>query len=464
MVGGGETANHFWQSARRPVYPYFIWIIVVGLILALQPFYRPFGLSSYDWQRWVETVMLATLSVPCLLYFVRIIGLLSRQIVIGLLCLMVATTISVISSCLGWVSLVSMLRFWLWVLVLVSLPFMYVSLTQNAHSVIAVVVVSGLGVYMCYLCVGIFVLMNSGVYDRTMVVTGFVNVNHAAGFLALSVLVLPALSSNIPNKFNRLGESGVAIVAVLAVTLLLIIGSRGSLLGMVIGTLAVLTFAKRDVAINYCNKMLYYFISGVSVYFVLKWLNHGEANTSEKSFFSDSGRFELYELAWVGVSGAPFWGNGPLSFASLESTPFTHSHNLILTFLYEYGLVAAFFVLSVIIVSVVWVCKIRDRWCSKPGAVAGMAVVVAFVVHSQFSGVAMIPLSLCLLALGISFWGASIIDGMRVVPDYSVWSFSLSLVIGGVYLGLVFLYWMGLSEPMLPNPRFWLKGELPLGS
>lgn len=450
------------QCSKRGVH-FSILVLIAGFFFAVQPIYQPFNLSSFDWQRWVEAFILAFLSLSCVPRLFKlgyILSAFSRNV---LLALVVSTVISTFFSQSGWVSWVSLLRFWLWTAILLAFPFIYAAATEGTRRMLACGIMAGLAVYAWYVGFGIFVLANNGVYDRAIAVAGFANVNHAAGFLALAIMILPALSSKMPAGLDFWGRSVALFVAAPLVMLLVIIGSRGSFVGMTMGVLAVVAIAERDAAMVYCKQLSAYMVSGACLYVCLHFIVPDGANLRGRSLLSDNGRLELYELAWEGISTAPVFGHGPFSYAALEYTPLTHPHNFFLTFLYEYGGASAFFGALLLTVLVVYVIKMRTRWKASLDAVAGMAVVIAFVVHSQVSGVAMIPLSIFVFAFAIGLLGAPLVGGAITKKHNSLLCLGLSLIIGSSYLVLVCIYWMELNDTMLTNPRFWLRGELPLG-
>lgn len=454
----------FQNSSRKYVRCLPIWVLLAGFLLVVQPTYQPFGLAAYDWQRWIEALMLAFATSVCLPQGYRLCCLLTgpERCWLALLSLMMFASTAL--SDVGWLSWVALLRLWLWAALLVSLPVAFSYVSEGVGRKICWGVMAGLGLYAFYAGVGLFVLASHGVYDRTISVVGFANVNHAAGFLALAVMILPGVAVNVLSGSYRL-KSGVALlVAAPLVMLLFIIGSRGSFLGMVAGALAVIILAKREVSVPYCKTLIGYLLSGAALYGLLRWAVRGALESPEKSLFSDSGRLQLYQLAWDGIVSAPFWGHGPLSYAAIDETLLAHPHNLLLTFLYEYGGVATFLGVLLLAALSLWVLKNRARWSGSLEAAAGMAVVVAFTVHSQVSGLAMIPLSLCVLALGVGLWGAPLVTDVRINQNFSWWALGGAVVVGGVYLVLVSLYWTGLDEGMVSSPRFWLQGKLPLGS
>lgn len=437
--------------------------VAAFFLLILQPFYLFGGLHPYDHQRWLETLMLAYVALIGLPLIARYSIFLNLFWLYLFLLFGLATIASSILSGVGWVSWVSLLRMWLYLVLLTCSPFAFSQFADSTRSKFGWAVLAGLGVYAIYSCVGLFVLAGNGVYDRTVAVVGFANVNHAAGFLALAVLIIPALVFNASSRPSRFCRVAGIVVSTPLIMLLFVIGSRGSFLGMAAGVGAVFLLAKRNVAFEYSKRLGGYFIVGVFFYGVLRWVTEG-VPVPEKNLTSDSGRFYLYMLAWDGILEAPFFGNGPLSYAAHDKTVLTHAHNFLLTFLYEYGGVATFLGALLLAALSVWVLKNRARWSGSLEAAAGMAVVVAFAVHSQVSGLAMIPLSLCVLALGVGLWGAPLVTDVRISYHFRWWHFCGAFAVGGVYLILVSLYWAGLNEDMMASPRFWLQGKLPLGS
>lgn len=454
----------YFSTLNRAFSQFVLWSVILTLGVLTQPWFRPSLMYSYDFQRWVEALLLAITASVCLPFTCQRWCALLGPVRWGLLLLGMATVVSSSLSIVGWVSWASVLRLWLWGALLACLPFAFAIVVEGDRRKLDWALIAGLGLYACYAGIGLFVLASHGVYDRTISVVGFANVNHAAGFLALAVMILPGFAADDLSGPHRL-KSGIAIlVAAPLVMMLFIIGSRGSFLGMATGVLAVIILTKREVSVPYCKTLIGYLLSGAALYGLLRWSVRGTLESPEKSLFSDSGRLQLYQLAWDGIVSVPFWGHGPLSYAAIDDTLLAHPHNLLLTFLYEYGGVATLLGVLLLAALSVWLLKNRARWSGSIEAAAGMAVVVAFAVHSQVSGLAMIPLSLCVLALGVGLWGAPLVTGVRINQNFSWWPSGGAVVVGGVYLVLVSLYWTGLDEGMVPSPRFWLQGKLPLGS
>lgn len=217
-------------SANRAIAQGLPWFVVLILGLMLQPWFRPAAIQAYDFQRWVE-VLLLIVAGCCLPFFWLWVRLLAAPIQWGLFLLVLAMATSSYTSAMGWLSWISFLRFWLWIILLGCLPLVLCSAAENTHRKLGWAVMIGLGVYACYAGVGVFVLASNGVYDRTFAVAGFANVNHAAGFLALAVMILPDFSFDDLPERNFWKLSAALLVAALLVMLLFVIGSRGSFLG-----------------------------------------------------------------------------------------------------------------------------------------------------------------------------------------------------------------------------------------
>jgi len=174
--------------------------------------------------------------------------------------------VSAAFSEVGWLSWAALLRLCLWAALLVSLPVAFSCVSKGVGRKICWGVMFGLGLYAFYAGIGLFVLASHGVYDRTISVAGFANVNHAAGFLALAVMILPGFTADALSGPHRLKPGVATLVAAPLAMMLLIIGSRGSFLGMATGALAVIILAKREVSVPYCKTLIGYLLSGAALY------------------------------------------------------------------------------------------------------------------------------------------------------------------------------------------------------
>ena len=433
----------------------------LSLIVFFQPWLVPNGLHFYDYQRWVEAFVL-TLSGFAFVSVVDFGHALGRYFwSVALLILLVSISASV--SSVGWLSWVGTMRLILWSVVFFCIPFVFSRLPKKQFSVLFASLISALFLYAIYCLVGALALINNGVYSRVFMVSGFANVNHAAGFLMLATLLTPVLSresNSLSKAFPFMGTLSASVF----VFLLIVIGSRGSWVAGGAALFSSVVLFRGSESRRYLTQCIKCLILGGFLFLLIQGLTilQGiEYATSSKSITSDSGRLDLYLTAAEGVLQRPWFGQGLLSFAANSDSLYGHPHNIVLSSLYELGV--PFTLLVTLLLSVLGIKIILDRKVIGEDfySVGGLAVIVAFSVHSQFSGLSMIPATLVLFAFGV---GLALRRPAQSVGCAHKRACSLSkiAVFSGcsiAYLLMICLYWGGTSEHVEQKTRFWLNGN-----
>lgn len=437
--------------------------IVPFLILAvsLQPWWRP--LYANDFQRWVEAGVLVVVGMAVGAFLIwRGRPALGNVVTIGLLGIMlVFGVLNPFFSDVGWLSWVLVLRYGLWGLLFCVLLRSYPALSGRWRVRFAAAVLSVLCIYALYILVGLLTLLANAVNEAPFVVFSFSNVNHAAGFLMLTLLWLPALADRVVHKSVWAGRWALAAGAVLAL-LLFVIGSRGSFLAGFVALCAASLF--RGASLRwYLLRLASYFGSGFALFAALQlvaWhLGILEA-LSLSSLTSDSGRYFLWITGLTGFLDAPIFGHGGLSYAALPDTMLGHPHNLIVQLLYEFGAPFTLALSAIILRAVIVVVRKREVVAMSVPAIAGCAVTVDFLVHSQFSGLTMIPVSVAVLVLALA-------DGLAPALRHSTSttlirpaSISVGVLVVAAalaYLAATTLYW-NQNDDTLQKTRFWVNG------
>ncbi|WP_370233766.1 O-antigen ligase family protein [Alloalcanivorax venustensis] len=437
-------------------------LLVPGaLAVMLQPWVRPPSLHAFDFQRWVETAGLTLLTVlflpyagatlyrkPRVAFFVFFFAF--------LLCVSIwVSTAPILLS-------VSVFRMVLYSIVFIGFVSVWQECGNQKKTLFAVLLVLVLATYCLYLIVGTLSLVAFGVYDRTIAVFGFSNVNHAAGFMMLSLLLLPGTISLLPSR----GKAFVGVARVVGITfvfMLAVIGSRGALLASLVAGAVLMFFHEKKVVDQCLRWLLETFAIGLSIYLVFTvaaieleidlWVGN-------KQLIADSGRFQLYLAAWTGALDSPWLGNGPLSYASLPNITLGHAHNVLLTLLFEFG-----FLITLLLVALVfWLgCILLERRAviiESPVTVSGVAALLGFAVHAQFSGLLMIPATMFMVLVAGAFLAGPIMAPLPTVRASSATIFAtmLGAVLVTLYLLLVSQYWQAVNSDVSQKPRFWLHG------
>lgn len=450
-----------WTRERRGI------AILMGmaacLFCILQPWLRPFSLQPFDYQRWVEAFSLACL-VPLSISWAVLVLRQNRL----LLFLAVSSVLLVFFS--GFLNgshlflNVLTLRALLWVLVLLGAIFSWGVVSFRVKCAFSAFVMAVLLAYVAYTLVGVFSAVSEEVYDRGVFVFGFSNINHAAGFFLVSILLMPALTNYIAVRGKSFNFLAYAIGSGMAFFLVLI-GSRGAFLAWVVTVLVTFLYRRKGIVDKYLCWLLLTAAVGFLVYLLLQllvWSLGIDQLVSKKSIFADSGRFMLYKAAWLGFLEAPWLGNGPLSYAALIDLQYAHAHNFFLTLLYEYGALVGASVLAIFFAGTLSIFKRRFRILKDPVALPGVLTLVAFFVYSQFSGLLLVPSTVIfvLLAMAFAFSDSPFFVNVHAESDQPVicgalfWGISLV----ACYLILVAHYWQSVETETLQKPRFWLNG------
>lgn len=440
-------------------------LMLIPLILAvmLQPWVRLSSLHAFDFQRWVEVAGLSTLvmlvvSPFCMFLHWSFGGRLFFVFILLLVCFSVGFSLA---PSFLWVS---PLRSILYVIAILGFVSLWKKSLDNQKKWFAAMIVFSLVVYSVYFLVGSLALLFHGVYDRTLAVFGFSNVNHAAGFFMLSLLLLPGLASFFNNHGNKFAMI-VRAVGIVMAFLLAIIGSRGALLAcLVVGGL-LMFFYKKEIVAAYVRWILETFAVALLSYLVFRVALFGfgiDFFVGGQAITGDSGRYELYSAAWLGALDSPWFGHGPLSYASLHSINLGHAHNVFLTLLYEYGFPLVLSVLALCLCATIFIWRNKALIMKDPVAVSGMAGIVGFAVHAQFSGLLMVPATMFMVLVACAFlvnalsWRTFVVGGAG--RGLYVALFAAVFLVVSAYLFLVFEYWQVVDASVSQKPRFWLHG------
>lgn len=441
----------------------FLAVFPLSFLVLFQPWFRFAEIHAFDFQRWVEVVVFAILPVFCFPVLWRVVR---EGACFFLFCMVLVAILGVLSSWSNYDRLflwVGFLRPALMVWVFLGLWGVWGEVSDNNKKFFLWAWIFSVGCYVLYVLVGAFALAFSGVFDKIFLVSGFSNINHAAGFLLIALLVVPGVAEFLSGG-EGLSKRIFFSVSVGLVFLLLVIGSRGAFLGWLVVVVVFALFNKKGKTRGYLYWLLESALVGLIIYLLFLLLLFAldvRFLPRESSIASDSGRLELYRKAWNGAVESPWLGHGPLSFAGLPDVFLGHAHNFYLTVLYELGFPATVVLagLSAYAVWIIW--KKREKIAGDPLALAGCAGLLAFAVHSQFSGLSMIPATVLMVMLASAFV-ASVWLPKKVVSfkrGFVFFGSLLGALLGILYFMLVLNYWWAVDEAVGQKPRFWLQGS-----
>ncbi|MBA1445701.1 MAG: O-antigen ligase family protein [Chromatiales bacterium] len=251
-------------------------------------------------------------------------------------------------------------------------------------------------------------------------------------------------------------------------------GSKGSLLGLLIGWIVV-AIVFRGRSRDWLLIQFYALLAGLFIYFTIfvPELRYDNFAAISQSLVS---RMALWEQALQLIKDNPLLGTGPLHYAYFRNPYAAHPHNSMLQIASEWGLPVLLMV-SLLAISnfSIWV----KRTTANPVHLSLTAALLAATFHSQISGVLTTPLSQIMMCLVIG-WMYGIVQPLQITPDSSaghtakwLFLFVILLSIAGVAQGIfpeVFslpelgVEWLNSHERFEGhatfNPRFWGQGWL----
>ncbi|NBC00877.1 MAG: hypothetical protein GVY15_08450 [Bacteroidetes bacterium] len=314
---------------------------------------------------------------------------------------------------------------------------------------------------------------------------GFSNIrmfNHLQTW-TLPLLVLPFLL--LPKK-HLVAKTALFFLCCGWWMLLFTSGGRGTVVGLLIASLAVAVLFRKDAA-----RWLGFQVSAAAVGGILYGvLYYATAARSllHRSPTSDSGRFDYWAFALEQIQSAPLLGVGPMHYAVYPDSMGGSPHNAVLQFAAEWGLIAA--TLLVIIVAwalVAWVRQSIAVVRTDGGGphsqvrVALTAVLMAALAHTMVSGLVVAPLSQLLMVLVVGWaLGLYIVTAQNArsrkppIPEKRTRRALATTLMAAIVIGSVFLFGSTVSEashvmeqqqhfieqaddPKL-HPRFWQQG------
>ncbi len=421
----------------------------------------------YDYSRWVETFFLFSVVVASC-FFKEVVSRLvcSNKVFCSIFFFsIVAASIFGDVGFRGWVGGGRILLWVFAILVLVS-TFSIIHSKKLYFFSRGVLIISA--VHIIYSSVGGLALLYNGLIGADYLIDGFSNKNHASAFYVPLFLLLPALRS-MSLFSTKLGGALIFIMGVFLGLMILIIGSRGSLVSFFSALFMVSFLGVSDKIKIYFLWISLCFLLSLLLFFGLLLLHDmGEVEGAllHRNYASDSGRLLLWKVAWVGFVDSPWFGHGPLSYSLNSLLHVAHPHNSLLLVAYEYGfsLVLLMGFAAAIFYGMLWMEREKLREDMVP--ISGIAGVVAFMVHSLVGAGPFIPSAVMVFALSLAFI-FSFLKEKIISCDIGKASylFGRFMTIGAVFIALsyvvlVFDYWCDLPAEGHLEPRFWQFGEV----
>jgi hypothetical protein len=440
----------------------FEWLVLLGLslsfLLMVQPFFLLGGLHPFDHQRSIEIVFLS-------ISFLFLVPFISLRKVPFLFWVMGA--LSMLSAFLGSAGVAGWAqetRFLLWAVLLLIFPFSWAFVATQNKKIISVIFFVGLSLYFIYVIFGTYLLLGQGVVDPAFVISGFANINHAAGFLVLGFFMLPGIESCL-SDYRRVVLPFSTLVGGGLFLFVLIIMARGSFLSGLAVAMFLVFFCKGRARKKYSMRLLMYAAIGTALYFLF-YFDSSFLRVEENyiaSLYRDTGRIALFREGIQGWFESPLLGNGPLSFSQLSSVPEAHPHNILIASLYEYGALVT--IIAVYLLIKAATVYLRAGYVADQSMlhIVGGSTIVCFLSYAQVSGLTMIAPSMLLLALAVGFAFENVVSE-RPRPDFLT-NFSGKRAVGAFMIVLAFFsssifYYQVSTENISGAPRFWLQGKL----
>ena len=294
----------------------------------------------------------------------------------------------------------------------------------------------------------------------------------------LPIIVLPLI---LYAQKNKSYFAGILLISACWWLLLLISGSRGTMLAMAIAMIASLAIYKKD-AITWLRLQVIAAATGglfyiAFFYIVPLMLSVGISDTPITSTSSTNARFYLWERSWYFIQQNPFLGIGPMNYAcDPQNLIAAHPHNSILQIAAEWGIPAAVITLFIFLYGLYFWVKRNNQPLPAEEAhllnirIALFASLIAGTTHSLFSGVIVMPVSQIMIILTIG-WMLGIHFSSRPQRKKSNITSTLSPCI--VIISISFLI-IGINQSSPPKevtevqnltaskfiPRFWQQGKI----
>lgn len=302
-----------------------------------------------------------------------------------------------------------------------------------------------------------------------MLLSGFSNPRHQGQFLTIAVPLLGAalLSSGIWRLRYPLWLDKFLIVSL--ASMIFVAGTRGTIVAWF--CVALFFFVTGGGARKVSCQILFALMSG----FVISWamLYVAALVTNQDSAlrtldFGLSAREIIWGEAWLATTNHPWFGVGPMHFASLKSKIAAHPHQAILQLTSEWGIPAFLLIATAV---VLWLRRAYGiARCQEGTENSAIQWCILFsltssLVQSMVDGVLVMPYPQIWLAITVG-WGCAKFAAPLSGKVYKIPGALLLSLLG---IAVVWLVWvaivsypdlLGASEYSAYWPRFWCDGPL----
>ncbi len=293
----------------------------------------------------------------------------------------------------------------------------------------------------------------------------------------LPLIVLPLILYAQKNKGYF---AGILLISACWWLLLLISGSRGTMLAIIITMITSLVIYQKH-AITWLRLQVIAAATGIALYTLLFYivpfmLATEISDTPIMSSSSANARFYLWERSWLFIQQNPFLGIGPMHYAcDPQNLVAAHPHNSILQIAAEWGVLAAVITLFIFLYGLYFWVKRNYQAAPKETSkslniqIALFASLIAGTTHSLFSGVIVMPVSQTMMTLIIGW-----MIGIHFYSRHQIKKAGITNILfpGIVIISISFLI-IGINQNPLPKgvidvqnlttskfiPRFWHQGK-----
>jgi len=443
------------------------------------------NLGSYNEKRFIQVALLIFLAISTVTLFRNNIHTVVNQFPVIvkslLLFLLFIGILSSINADNPLLSMIEMGKFSLLFIACLAIAAAYIAAPNESQkiilfSIVTLVLIHTTSVLTAYIAA----ITSSYNWHPHHLFLGFSNIRffNQLQSWTLPLIVLPLI---IYAQKNKSYFAGILFISACWWLLLLISGSRGTMLAMAIAMIASLVIYQKH-AITWIRLQIIAAVTGTLLYIMLFYivpllLAIEISDTSITSSSSANARFYLWERAWYFIQQNPFLGIGPMNYAcDPQNLIAAHPHNSVLQIAAEWGLPAAVITLFIFLYGLYFWIKRNNQPLPAEAPfrldirIALFASLIAGTTHSLFSGVIVMPVSQIMMTLTIG-WMIGIHHASR--PRLKKSNITTTLVPGIVIISVSFLV-IGINQNPPPKetmeaqnqvaskfiPRFWQQGKM----
>lgn len=304
-------------------------------------------------------------------------------------------------------------------------------------------------------------------------------------FGQVASMVMPLLAYPfLVSSYTRLQRWGAFILLALWWMLVIVSGTRGTWMALVVAA-SILAFFAWRACVRWLRVQATAFGVGALLFWVLfvllpVWLGQNATIENRLSNIDSlSGRSELWAMAWTHIQAHPWLGIGPMHLAAIPFKYGAHPHNAILQLAAEWGVLATLAIILPALFSIHHLLARLRQQASNPTNVLLMclsASLLAAGAQSMVDGVIVMPYSQLWVALiagwtfGVYFryengFCSNVVSGYFrfVIPTLSL--FALTLLMNGIFPEALYRAqatkaFLDAGNNTVP-PRYWMVGRIP---